>query len=353
MRVFVTGSTGLLGNNIVRTLLADGHEVLGLTRSAEKFERMLGDTAAVPVQGDLREVDGFVDRFEGCDAVFHTAAYFREYYQRGDHAEALRAINIDATLALMAAADERGVKAFVHTSSSGTIGIQEDGTPGDEDTPPSAEQLTNLYFKSKHDGDAEIRAWEPQHGLRVIEILPGWMFGPGDAGPTSAGQLVLDFLAGKLPAVPEGGTCVVDARDVARAAVDAVDQPHGERFCVAGRYLSLRDVIDAFAEASGTRAPSMDLPLWLAKTYAKMNEAWAGLTGGRASASYEGVKTLGQKHRIDSAKAERVLGATFRPFAQTAADVLAWYAADGRVDAAATLASRAEPLSAAGTRGSA
>ena len=48
MKAFVTGSTGLLGNNLVRALLAEGHEVVGLTRSAEKFARMLGDTAATP-----------------------------------------------------------------------------------------------------------------------------------------------------------------------------------------------------------------------------------------------------------------------------------------------------------------
>ena len=338
MRVFVTGSTGLLGNNLVRTLLADGHEVIGLTRSLEKFERMLGDTSATPVQGDMLAIDGFAAHLDGCDAVFHTAAYFREYYEPGDHAEKLKAINIDATLALMAEADRRGVKAFVHTSSSGTIGIREDGSAGDEDTPPSAEQLTNLYFRSKWDGDEEIRAWQPPSGMRVVEILPGWMFGPGDAAPTNAGQIVLDFLDGKFPAVPDGGTCVVDARDVARAAVDAVDRPHGERYCVAGRYLSLRDVIDAIAAASGRKAPGLDLPLWLALSYARMSEAWASLTGGRAAASYEGIKTMGQKHRISSAKAERELGATFRPFEETARDVLAWYVVDGRIPSERVLA---------------
>jgi dihydroflavonol-4-reductase len=52
MRAFVTGSTGLLGNNLVRILLQAGHEVWVLARSKEKARRELGDTAARQVIGE-------------------------------------------------------------------------------------------------------------------------------------------------------------------------------------------------------------------------------------------------------------------------------------------------------------
>jgi dihydroflavonol-4-reductase len=325
MKAFVTGSTGLLGNNLVRQLLSEGHEVVGLTRSAEKFERMLGDTAAIPVVGDIEDIDGFADHLIGCEVVFHTAAYFREYYGKGDHLAKLEAINVRATLDLMAAADARGVKAFVHTSSAGTIGKHENGEAGDEDTSPSALQLRNLYFKSKVDGDAKIRAYEPPNGMAVVQILPGWMWGPGDAGPTPAGQLVFDFLDGKFPAVPEGGSTVVDARDVAAAMVRAADKPHGERFIVGGRYHSLREVVDLVARETGKPVPKADLPSWLAIGYAHMSEAWASLTGGRAAANLAGVRMMSEKLNVSSAKAECQLGASFRPFDDTIHDVIAWY----------------------------
>ena len=83
MKAFVTGSTGLLGNNLVRQLVDQGHQVKGLIRSPEKAERLLGDLDVERVQGDMREVSGFAPELAGCDAVFHTAAYFREYYQPG------------------------------------------------------------------------------------------------------------------------------------------------------------------------------------------------------------------------------------------------------------------------------
>jgi len=59
MRAFVTGSTGLLGNNLVRTLLDAGYEVWALARSKARAQRELGHTAARVVVGDIRNVADF------------------------------------------------------------------------------------------------------------------------------------------------------------------------------------------------------------------------------------------------------------------------------------------------------
>jgi dihydroflavonol-4-reductase len=129
MRAFVTGSTGLLGNNLVRTLLKAGHEVVALARSATKGTRELGDTSARIVIGDMADVAGFADALEGVDVVFHTAAYFREYYAPGDHSRIIERINVDATMDLARAAHSRGVAKRVDTSSSGIVGWNPTGLP--------------------------------------------------------------------------------------------------------------------------------------------------------------------------------------------------------------------------------
>src|ERR1700682_4821228 len=108
MKTFVTGATGLLGSNLVRALRAEGHSARALVRSKEKAERQLGDTGAE-----------------------------------------LEAINVRGTLALAEAARVQGVKWLVDTSSSGTIGLKPDGSPGDEETPPAPLAKGNLYFKNK------------------------------------------------------------------------------------------------------------------------------------------------------------------------------------------------------------
>jgi nucleoside-diphosphate-sugar epimerase len=136
MRAFVTGSTGLLGSNLVKTLLEQGHEVRGLVRSPEKAQRIFADGKIDLVTGNVQDVATFAHSLAGCDALFHTAAYFREYYQPGNHKAMLERINVQGTIDLLIAAEKHGVKKAVHISASGVIGRKPDGSPGDETTPP-------------------------------------------------------------------------------------------------------------------------------------------------------------------------------------------------------------------------
>ena len=326
MKAFVTGSTGLLGNNLVRLLVEQGHEVKGLIRSRRKADRLLGDLDVELVKGDMRLVTEFAPELEGCDVVFHTAAYFREYYQPGDHHQALQEINVHGTLELMAEADRRGVTCFVHVSSAGTIGLKPDGAPGDESTPPSPVAESNLYFKSKANGDAKIRAFRGENDMRIVEILPSWMWGPGDAAPTAAGQMALDFLARKLPGIVDGGSSLVDARDVAAAMIAAVERGrHRQRYIVGGRYYSLEQVMKCLERVSGVRGPRMRLPHGLVMAVAWFQEMRGRRTGKEVLITREGVRTMHAKLAVTSAKAERELGASFRRLDETVRDVVRWY----------------------------
>lgn len=326
MKVFVTGSTGLLGNNLVRQLIERGDEVLCLVRSEEKGKRQLGDTAAQLIKGDMLDVPGFADQLDGCEAVYHTAAYFREYYQPGDHSESIEAINIQGMLNLLGAADERGVKRFIHVSSSGAIGMKPDGSPGDESTPPSPIQIENLYFRSKVEGDKKIAEWQTDHAMEVVEILPGWMWGPGDAAPTAAGQLALDFVNKKIPGIVDGGTCVVDARDVAAAMIAACDRGRaGERYIVGGEYHSLEEIIKGLEKASGVAAPTMRLPHGVLMLFAFIQELMGRMFSKDVLITREGVRTMHAKMTVTSQKAQSELGATFRPLDDTLRDVVTWY----------------------------
>lgn len=337
MKAFVTGATGLLGNNLVRALRAEGHEVVGLVRSDAKARRLLDGTGVTWLVGDMRSPEAFAPALGGCDAVFHTAAYFREYYQPGDHAEALAAVNVRGTLALMALADDVGVRTFVHTSSSGTIGSKPDGSPGDEDTqaPPIARE--NLYFRSKVDGDAQIHAFAPKRGMAIIEILPGWMWGPGDAAPTGSGQLAQDFLARNVPAIPPGGANVVDARDVAKGMIRAAERAkHGARFLIAGPTMSIAEMLSALERVSGIPGPRMRLPYSLAFAFACASEVWSRISGRPALMTRVALRSMNNPARATSARAERELDVRFRPFDETARDVVAWYRAASEAGKAGT-----------------
>lgn len=72
MRVFLTGSTGFIGSQVTRELLAAGHQVLGLTRSQAGVDALLA-MGAEPYFGDMEDLASLQRATEGCDGVIHTA----------------------------------------------------------------------------------------------------------------------------------------------------------------------------------------------------------------------------------------------------------------------------------------
>ncbi|MFN2425956.1 MAG: NAD-dependent epimerase/dehydratase family protein [Candidatus Binatia bacterium] len=340
MKAFVTGATGLLGNNLVRALEADGHDVVALARDKGKAARVLHGTSARLVIGDMRRVPDFAEEIAGCDAVFHTAAYFREAFEPGSDDAVLEEINIGGTLSLLDAADRAALPCFVHVSSGGTIGRKSDGSPGDETTPPMPMQTENPYFRSKIKGDAAIAAWVSRSGISIVEMMPGWIWGPWDAAPTAAGKIVGEFTDGKIPANIGGGTCVVDARDVAGAMIAAASRAvlrrreggmsrpgaaaHIEKYIVGGHFCTMREIMQHLEAVTGAKAPRFDIPMPVLLAYAYACEAWGALTGGAPLVTPLAVRTMHACIALDSSKAERELGVTFRNLGETFRDSAEW-----------------------------
>jgi nucleoside-diphosphate-sugar epimerase len=326
MRAFVTGATGLLGSNLVQALLEHGHEVRGLVRSPEKAQRVFGDGKIDLVTGNVRDIATFAPALAGCDALFHTAAYFREYWQPGDHKAMLERINVQGTIDLLIAAEKHGVKKAVHISSAGIIGRKPDGSPGDEKTPADEHANSNLYFASKIQGELAISRFLKERSLPVTMILPSWMWGPGDWAPTASGKLVIDFLNQKLPGVVDGGSSIVDARDVAQATIRAAHLgKSGERYIVGGTYYDFADVLATLERVTGVAAPKRKIPYALSLAVGAGAETWARLTGGTALVTLAGVRTLHAKNAVRSDKAIQELSATFRPFEDTVRDEVQWF----------------------------
>jgi len=330
MRAFVTGATGLLGSNLVQALLDQGHEVRGLVRSKEKAQRVFPSAKIDFITGDMSNVSGFAPSLAGCDVLIHTAAYFREYYQPGEHKTSLEKINVQGTVDLLIAAEKQGVQKAVHISSAGVIGKKADGTPSDENTLPDDHATSNLYFASKIDAELAIKRFLKERKLPVVMILPSWMWGPGDSAPTAAGKLVIDFLNKKIPGVVEGGCSMVDARDVAQATIQAVERgKSGERYIVGGEYFDLAQVLSTLERVTGVPAPTRKIPYGLSLAVGAASQTWARITGTPALITIAGLRIMHARVAVDSSKAIRELGASFRPFDETVRDEVAWFREHG------------------------
>jgi dihydroflavonol-4-reductase len=341
MKALVTGSTGLLGNNLVRALLDAGYEVKALARSRQKAEKLLGDTAAEIIMGDMDRGAGFSSALEGVDAVFHTAAYFREYYltTAQEAWNQLKAINIDATLDLIDAAQRHGVQAFVHTSSSGVYGKVASGE-GNEQTPPDSYVIRNLYFRSKLEGDQAIAKKVPSLKMKLVTIHPVGMFGPRDAGPTGFGTAIVAALNNRLPALPPGGFAVVDARDVALAMIAAAERgTHGEHYIVSHSFQQMSTILNQVRRDVGL-APLRTMPIGVATTMARVSEAISRISGRPPFITLSAVESMQKMGAFSMAKAAAELGVSVRPFEQTLQDEVRWFIENGYIEGKASTAQR-------------
>lgn len=330
---FVTGATGLLGNNLVRLLSERGWRVKALARSREKAERQLGGVANVEiVVGDMADVAGFAAALRGSDVLFHTAAHFRDSYKGGNHWDQLSAINVDGTRDLLEFAYAQGVRRMVHTSSIAVL----DGPRGAviDETMTRTLPEKDPYYRSKVLSDQQVFAFlDRQPDFHATFVLPGWMHGPGDIGPTQAGQTVIDFVSGKLPGVVPATFSFVDARDVALALLRAAEKGRrGERYLAAGRHMTFAALLESLQDVTGIAAPKRHIPLAVLYGLAAVSELAARLANKPALLSWAAVRVMRQERersRFDHAKSRVELGITFRPVAETLADEIASLRANG------------------------
>jgi dihydroflavonol-4-reductase len=331
---FVTGATGLLGNNLVRILVSRGVRVKALARSAEKARRQLAGLDLEIVEGDMTDVAGFARHLSGCDVLFHTAAHFRDSYKGGNHWEALRRINVDATIALFEAAHAAGIRRVLHTSSIATVTGAEGMLINEEMW--RDETQADDYYRSKIQSDRAVYAFmERRPEMDVRFVLPGWMHGPGDAGPTSAGQLVLDIAGRKLPGIVDSAFSVVDARDVALAEIAAIERGRrGERYLAAGRFMTMAEIVPLIGRIVGVPTPTRKLPTPVLFAIALAMEGFARLTGRPvllSLATARNISSEGRRTRFDHSKTERELGIRFRSVEETIADEVAWFRDTGAI----------------------
>ena len=330
---FVTGATGLLGNNLVRELVRRGVAVKALVRSFDKGRQQFADLAGVElVVGDMADVPAFAAKLQGCDVVFHTAAFFRDNYKGGSHWQELKRINVDGTEALIEHAYAAGVRRFVQTSSIGVL----NGEPGEPIDETCLRELGDAddYYRSKILADhAVLRFLTRYPDMHASLVLPGWMWGPADIGPTSSGQFVNDVVRGKLPGLVPGSFSVVDARDVAQAHLAAALQgQRGERYLAAGRHMTMRQLVPLLGKIANVKTPTRALPLPLLYALAAVQEIYARISGRPVLLSLATVRLMvkeaGRTH-FNHSKSERELALKFRPLEQTVADTVNWYRNNG------------------------
>lgn len=329
MTILVTGATGFLGSAVARLLLERGEAVRVLTRPTNPGTNLQG-LEVEKAYGDLRDRRSLELACRGCDALYHVAADYRLWVRDTNE---LYQSNVEGTRHLMEAALAAGISRIVYTSSVATLGCHRDGTPADEDTPVTLDDMIGHYKRSKFLAERVVDELVQRAGLPAVIVNPSTPIGPRDVKPTPTGRVIRDAALGRIPAFVDTGLNVAHVDDVARGHLLAFDKGVvGRRYILGGQDLSLRQILTVVARLCGHRPPRIALPRRAIYPVAWVSELVARVTRGpEPQVTVDALDMAAKKMYFDSARARRELGYVSRPPAEAIADALAWFRAAGQL----------------------
>lgn len=319
MKVVLLGGSGLLGQNVLRQLLRERHEVTLLLRpSAVAPHAVAGLTV---VRGSLLDDDDLRQAATGCQAIVNCAGTTDMSLRRmSDYLP----VNRDLCQRMVTLMEQLGISTLVHVSTANTIGYGLPDRWAAEDAPMQSPFSASFYACSKREGEKLLSLAAQQHPhWHVVTVCPGFIVGAYDAKPSS-GQLLLAAYRRRLMVVPSGGKSFVHAADVAVAVANALTMGcSGERYLATGDNLSLRQFYRLQARVCGYRQRCLSLPNILL-----LAAGWIGdvlrAVGVRTQLSSCNVRQLMVREYYNCDKARRQLRMPRTPIEQAIADFHAW-----------------------------
>jgi len=129
------------------------------------------------------------------------------------------------------------------------------------------------------------------------------------------------------------GMNLIDVRDCAEGHILAAERGRtGERYILGGTNLTLKEMFDALARVTNIPSPRMQVPHWVAETYARLENFWAiNVARREPDVPVESVKMSRHRMWFDASKAARELGLSQHPIENALARAVHWFKEHGYV----------------------
>ena len=322
-KVLVTGATGFIGLHCIDQLLNQGYAVNGSLRSPERKNEIFNalKNKNTPTENlnlfifNLTEDDGWDEGMQGCDYLLHVASplsiekHDDDFFVKPAVAGVKRAFKF---------AKKHNIKKVVLTSSVAAILETDEDKEYFDETDWSDVESRQIGSYAKSKTLAEKAAWqflkENGNPFELAVINPALVTGPtltGDLGESN--KAIEMVVTGKMPVAIPMQFGYVDVRDVATAHILAIQNPssNGERFALSEKDLSYKKIAKLLKDNGFKKAPSIVVPVWLAKFLANFNKELK-----------VAVPFMGKVRSVSkSTKAKDVLGWNPRPAEESSLDV--------------------------------
>ena len=265
MKIFITGGSGYLGRNLIRTLIKRGDTVHALARSVASGE-IVEALGAKVIAGDLNHKEALLKGMEGCDAVIHSAALVAQWGNPLD----FHLVNVAGTQQVIEACQKMAIPRLIHISTEAVLA---DGKPmiHIDETLPYPLKPMGLYPLTKMLAEKKVLSANCDT-FKTIALRPRLIWGKDDTV----------FLPALIDIVEGGGwlwfnqghyltaTCHVD--NVVEGTLLALDKGIGGNsyFLTDGAPVEFRNFITQMFKTQGKTLPDRTIPRrlsgWVANT---------------------------------------------------------------------------------------
>jgi nucleoside-diphosphate-sugar epimerase len=304
-KVFVTGGSGFVGRELIKTLVDAGDVVAALARSPQAADvvRSLG---AQVVTGDLSSKPEMKIGMAGAAVVFHCAA---DVSMWGDVKKIAR-VNVEGTRNVIECARDVGVPRVVHVSTEAVLVSGKPLVQMDETAPLPARNI-GVYPATKAAAERVVRAMNG-HGIECVIVRPRFIWGRGDT--TVLPGMIDASKRGGFPFIGGGDhlTSTCHVLNVIEGMLLAADRgkPGETYFLTDGPAVTVRGFVTDLLATQGVKAGAQNIPYWLALFLAHGMELFWKM------AKYQGtppltramVELFGREVTVNDAKARRELG---------------------------------------------
>lgn len=315
--VFVTGSNGLLGTNLIHSLVSKGFFVKALVRNPDSYKGENHPHLEL-ITGNLSE--DLSEKIKGCDIVIHIAAETRQHLL---HYSDYQEINCNATIQLYnAALQANTIKKFIFVSSANTLGHGDYLDLGSENKIVRFPFKDSFYAKSKL--EAENYLLQNKHKLDVIIVNPTFMLGAYDVKPSS-GKIILMGWKKRIVFYPPGGKSFVGVKDVSEGIIASIEKgQNGEKYLLANDNLTYKAFFKRLNQLTNQRPLMIKMPKTLLLLMGVGGNCMRTL-GLPTSLSLTNMRILCQNNFFTNQKSVRDLGIQYQPIDKALQDAVDYF----------------------------
>lgn len=305
MKVLLTGGTGFLGKNLLKSLLEKDFNLKVLVRDESKTSELPKDVEVV--MGDIRDRETLFKASKDVKGIFHLSALVKSWVKRiPDYYE----INVDGTRNILEISRKRDIKTL-YVSSFIVSGPTGDKVFNEEDF-KERRKFYNHYERSKYFAfllAKEYIKW----GTPVTIVFPGVIYGEGDLRDSNIIiKNVVDHLNGSLPGILGKGESIwnfVHVKDCVNGIILAWEKGKiGESYILGGENAENRKVFEIARSYTGAKTPLLNIPYWVGYGLGYLQFLTAEISGKPPRFVHNDVRIFKRNWAYSSKKAENELG---------------------------------------------